>query len=262
MWRLLCLKADGPSRCEADEQLRHWQGSGRERSTAPLLRTSVAARVACGANLLTVAVCLGIGVIVMPCLIFAVGRMALGPYAHGSVFALWRDFMHRPGCRVAGGAGSSPSGRTCSCGCCAAAAACYITEPTARCDVIAVTDPAAPRPLPRGSRAMLMLGKDRARHARQLDVTHGESTRQSLANPRLGAARSRVRAHEVVEEIALALVTNARRRQRSRATRRFRSLRQPAGRCPARCLGPAATRLTSAPPCAGPRAAAPGLQGQ
>ena len=39
------------------------------------------------------AACIGIGTIVMPCLIFAVGRAALGPYAHGSVFALWRDFM-------------------------------------------------------------------------------------------------------------------------------------------------------------------------
>ncbi len=29
----------------------------------------------------------------LPCLIFAVGRAALGPYAHGSVLALWRDFM-------------------------------------------------------------------------------------------------------------------------------------------------------------------------
>jgi hypothetical protein len=44
-------------------------------------------------ELLMLAACLGIGAIVMPCLIFAVGRAALGPYAHGSVFALWRDFM-------------------------------------------------------------------------------------------------------------------------------------------------------------------------
>jgi hypothetical protein len=44
-------------------------------------------------ELLTIVACIGIGVIVMPCLIFAVGRIALGPYAHGSVFALWRDFM-------------------------------------------------------------------------------------------------------------------------------------------------------------------------
>jgi hypothetical protein len=44
-------------------------------------------------ELLMIAACIGIGVIVMPCLIFAVGRAALGPYAHGSVFALWRDFM-------------------------------------------------------------------------------------------------------------------------------------------------------------------------
>ncbi|HEY3731481.1 MAG TPA: hypothetical protein VGL28_09520 [Steroidobacteraceae bacterium] len=44
-------------------------------------------------ELLTLAACLGIGVLVMPCLIFAVGRLALGSYAHGNVFALWRDFM-------------------------------------------------------------------------------------------------------------------------------------------------------------------------
>ena len=44
-------------------------------------------------ELLLIAACLGFGVIVVPCLIFAVGRAALGPYAHGSVFALWRDFM-------------------------------------------------------------------------------------------------------------------------------------------------------------------------
>ena len=44
-------------------------------------------------ELLMFAACIGIGVIVMPCLIFAVGRAALGPYAHGSVFALWHDFM-------------------------------------------------------------------------------------------------------------------------------------------------------------------------
>jgi hypothetical protein len=44
-------------------------------------------------ELLMIAACIGVGVIVMPCLIFAVGRAALGPYAHGSVFALWHDFM-------------------------------------------------------------------------------------------------------------------------------------------------------------------------
>ena len=44
-------------------------------------------------ELLTVVACIGIGLIVMPCLIFLAGRIALGPYAHGSVFALWRDFI-------------------------------------------------------------------------------------------------------------------------------------------------------------------------
>ena len=37
--------------------------------------------------------CLLLGVVVMPCLIFAVGRGSLGPYEHGGVFALWRDFL-------------------------------------------------------------------------------------------------------------------------------------------------------------------------
>ena len=38
-------------------------------------------------------ICLLIGVLVMPCLIFALGRMSLGAYEHGGVFALWRDFL-------------------------------------------------------------------------------------------------------------------------------------------------------------------------
>jgi hypothetical protein len=42
---------------------------------------------------LTIALCLGLGVLVMPCLIFAIGRIVLGPYAHGNLFALWRDFL-------------------------------------------------------------------------------------------------------------------------------------------------------------------------
>ena len=37
--------------------------------------------------------CLLVGILVMPCLIFAVGRASLGPYEHGGVFALWRDFV-------------------------------------------------------------------------------------------------------------------------------------------------------------------------
>jgi hypothetical protein len=44
-------------------------------------------------ELLTIALCVGVGVLVMPCLIFATGRLVLGPYAHGNVFALWRDFL-------------------------------------------------------------------------------------------------------------------------------------------------------------------------
>jgi hypothetical protein len=44
-------------------------------------------------ELLRALACLLIGVIVMPCLIYAVGRLALGPYAHGSVLSLWQDFL-------------------------------------------------------------------------------------------------------------------------------------------------------------------------
>jgi len=62
-----------------EQQRRFWDFY---RGTSGLLR-----------ELLLLAASIGVGVIVMPCLIFAVGRAALGPYAHGSVFALWRDFM-------------------------------------------------------------------------------------------------------------------------------------------------------------------------
>ena len=44
-------------------------------------------------ELLTIALCAGVGLLVMPCLILAAGRTVLGPYAHGSVFALWHDFL-------------------------------------------------------------------------------------------------------------------------------------------------------------------------
>lgn len=44
-------------------------------------------------ELLTLALCVGLGALVMPCLIFAVGRLILGPYAGGNLFALWRDFI-------------------------------------------------------------------------------------------------------------------------------------------------------------------------
>ena len=62
-----------------EQQRRFWDFY---RGTSGLLR-----------ELLLLAASIGVGVIVMPCLIFAVGRAVLGPYAHGSVFALWRDFM-------------------------------------------------------------------------------------------------------------------------------------------------------------------------
>ena len=45
-------------------------------------------------ELLALAICLGVGLLLMPCLIFAAGRLTLGPYARGNLFALWLDFLH------------------------------------------------------------------------------------------------------------------------------------------------------------------------
>jgi hypothetical protein len=39
-------------------------------------------------ELLAIGICLIIGVIAMPCLIFIAGRLVLGPYGHGNLFAL------------------------------------------------------------------------------------------------------------------------------------------------------------------------------
>lgn len=45
-------------------------------------------------ELMTLALCVGLGLLGMPCLIYAVGRLILGPYAaSGSLFSLWRDFL-------------------------------------------------------------------------------------------------------------------------------------------------------------------------
>ena len=44
-------------------------------------------------ELLALLICAVLGVVLMPCLIFAAGRLTLGPYAHGNLFALWRDFL-------------------------------------------------------------------------------------------------------------------------------------------------------------------------
>ena len=44
-------------------------------------------------ELLTIALCAGMGLLLMPCLIFAAGSLTLGPYARGNVFILWRDFL-------------------------------------------------------------------------------------------------------------------------------------------------------------------------
>jgi hypothetical protein len=45
------------------------------------------------AELMTLAVSLVIGLLVMPCLIFTIGQLTLGDYAHGGLFAFWRDFL-------------------------------------------------------------------------------------------------------------------------------------------------------------------------
>ena len=44
-------------------------------------------------ELLAALICLALGILLMPCLIFLVGRAALGPYARGNLFALWHDFL-------------------------------------------------------------------------------------------------------------------------------------------------------------------------
>jgi hypothetical protein len=44
-------------------------------------------------ELATAAICLLAGLLVMPCMIWILGRMSLGAYEHGGVFALWRDFL-------------------------------------------------------------------------------------------------------------------------------------------------------------------------
>ncbi len=44
-------------------------------------------------ELLAAAICLAIGILVMPCLIFAAGRLALGPYERGNLFVLWHDYL-------------------------------------------------------------------------------------------------------------------------------------------------------------------------
>ena len=43
-------------------------------------------------ELLLSAACLAVGLLLMPCLIWIIGRLVLGPYAHGSIVALLGDF--------------------------------------------------------------------------------------------------------------------------------------------------------------------------
>jgi hypothetical protein len=95
MWRLLCLKAGRPEpragapRLELSDhlQVRHVSNPLRDFLRSPLAASGVVR------ELLIAAICAVAGVLVMPCLIFACGRLALGPYAHGNLFALWRDFL-------------------------------------------------------------------------------------------------------------------------------------------------------------------------
>jgi hypothetical protein len=44
-------------------------------------------------EIMTLALCLAAGIFVLPALIWLVGRAVLGPYAHGSVLALWHDYL-------------------------------------------------------------------------------------------------------------------------------------------------------------------------
>lgn len=43
-------------------------------------------------ELLTLLLCLVLGLVAMPALIWAAGSWKLGPYANGGLLALWRDF--------------------------------------------------------------------------------------------------------------------------------------------------------------------------
>ena len=45
------------------------------------------------AELITLATSLVIGVVVMPCVVFLIGHLTLGEYAHGGAFSFWRDFL-------------------------------------------------------------------------------------------------------------------------------------------------------------------------
>lgn len=54
---------------------------------------SSAATHAAVVELITLAVSLIVGLLVMPCLIYFLGHLKLGDYAHGGLFAFWRDFI-------------------------------------------------------------------------------------------------------------------------------------------------------------------------
>jgi hypothetical protein len=45
-------------------------------------------------ELLAAALCLALGVLLVPCLVYAAGNAALGAYARGSLIALWHDYLH------------------------------------------------------------------------------------------------------------------------------------------------------------------------
>ncbi len=44
-------------------------------------------------ELLTLLLCLAIGLVIMPWLIWAVGSNTLGAYSNGGPFSLWRDYL-------------------------------------------------------------------------------------------------------------------------------------------------------------------------
>lgn len=46
-----------------------------------------------GHELLSLGLALAVGLVVLPVLIWVVGKATLGPYTNGGLLALWRDFL-------------------------------------------------------------------------------------------------------------------------------------------------------------------------
>ena len=56
------------------------------------LRTGSAFTRGAKREVLTLLLCLGLGIVLMPMLIWLVGSRTLGPYTNGGPLSLWRDF--------------------------------------------------------------------------------------------------------------------------------------------------------------------------